>query len=121
MRPIRSQRTLLPSKLFLIIVEKPPRARKEVSSIMVICVPKLFHLPGRTQADSFNCGVYTCLAWTMFVAVEQDKPALWMEIDTLEDLDQIIVKPFWDLHENKEDPMVHFHYKLCRLMEFLLD
>ena len=57
----------------------------------------------------------------MFVAVERDQPDLWMEINTLGDLDQFIVKPFWELHENKEDRMVHFRYKLCRLMEFLLD
>jgi hypothetical protein len=75
----------------------------------------------RTQNDSSNCGVYTCLAWTMFVAVKRDQPVLWTEINTLGDLDQLIVKPFWDLHENKEDRMVHFRYKLCRLMEFLLD
>jgi hypothetical protein len=31
------------------------------------------------------------------------------------------VKPFWDLHENKEDRMINFRYRLCRLMEFFLD
>jgi hypothetical protein len=38
----------------------------------------------------------------MFVAVERDNPALWTKIDTLADLEKNIVKPFWDLHENKE-------------------
>jgi hypothetical protein len=28
-----------------------------------------------------------------------------MEINTLGNLDQIIVKPFWELQENKEDHM----------------
>jgi hypothetical protein len=73
------------------------------------------------QSDGFNCGVYTCLAWTMFVAVKGDKPALWMEIHMLPDLDKKIVKPFWDLHENKQDCMINFRYRLCRLMEFFLD
>jgi hypothetical protein len=72
------------------------------------------------QADSWNCGVYTCLAWTMFVTVERDTPALWKEIDTLADLDSKIVRPFWDVHENKEDQMVNFRYRMCRLMEYFL-
>ncbi len=72
------------------------------------------------QADSWNCGVYTSLTWTMFVAVERDTPALWREINTLADLDSKIVRPFWDLHENKEDRMVNFRYRMCRLMEYFL-
>jgi hypothetical protein len=43
------------------------------------------------------------------------------KIETLADLDKEIVKPFWDLHENKEDRMINFRYRLCRLMEFFLD
>jgi hypothetical protein len=119
MRPIPSPRTLLPSSLFLIIAECTKSKKGgffNVGNMRPEALPS-----ARTQADSFNCGVYTCLAWTMFVAVKRNQPALWMEINTLGDLDQIIVKPFWDLHENKEDCMIHFHYKLCRLMEFLLD
>jgi hypothetical protein len=73
------------------------------------------------QRDGYNCGVYTCLTWTMFVAVKRDNPALWMKIETLADLDKMIVKPFWDLHENKEDRMINFRYRLCRLMDFILD
>jgi hypothetical protein len=42
-------------------------------------------------------------------------------METLADLDKEIVKPFWDLHENKEDCMINFRYRLCRLMEFFLD
>ena len=73
------------------------------------------------QSDGYNCGVYSCLAWTMFVAIERDQPELWIKIDTLADLDLLIVKPFWELHDNKEDRMLHFCYRLCRLMEYFLD
>jgi hypothetical protein len=44
-----------------------------------------------------------------------------MKMDPLADLDKEIVKQFWDLHENKEDPMMNFRYRLCRLMKFFLD
>jgi hypothetical protein len=82
--------------------------------------------PGRipsakTQSDGCNCGVYTCLSWSMFVAVERTNPGLWTKIETLTDLNKEIVKPFWDLHENKEDHMINFRYRICRLMEFFLD
>jgi hypothetical protein len=73
------------------------------------------------QSDGYKCGVYICLAWSMFVALEQENPGLWTKIDTLADLDKEIVKPFWDLHENKEDHMINFRYRLCRLMELFLD
>jgi hypothetical protein len=73
------------------------------------------------QSDGFNCGVYTCLSWSMFVAVKRNNPGLWTKIETLADLDKEIVKLFWDLHENKEDHMINFRYRLCRLMEFFLD
>jgi hypothetical protein len=73
------------------------------------------------QSDGCNCGVYTCLSWSMFVAVKRNNPGLWTKIETLANLDKEIVKPFWDLHENKEDRMINFRYRLCRLMEFFLD
>jgi hypothetical protein len=57
----------------------------------------------------------------MFVAVKRNNPGLWTKIETLANLDKEIVKPFWDLHENKEDRMINFRYRLCRLMEFFLD
>jgi hypothetical protein len=75
----------------------------------------------KSQLDGCNCGVYTCLSWSMCVAVERNNPDLWTKIETLADLDKEIVKPFWDLHENKEDHMINFGYRLCRLMEFFLD
>jgi hypothetical protein len=78
-------------------------------------------LSAKYQSDGCNCGVYTCLSWSMFVAVEQSNPGLWTKIETLADLDKEIVKPFWDLHENKEDRMSNFPCRLCRLMEFFLD
>jgi hypothetical protein len=43
------------------------------------------------------------------------------EIETLADLDKEIVKPFLNLHENKEDRMINFRYRICRLMEFFVD
>jgi hypothetical protein len=80
------------------------------------------HIPSaKTQSDGCNCGVYTCLSWSMFLAVERTNPGLWTKIESLADLDKEIVKPFWDLHENKEDPMINFRYIICRLMEFFLD
>jgi hypothetical protein len=75
----------------------------------------------KTQSDGCNCGVYTRLSWSMFVAVERTNPALWTKVETLADLDKEIVKPFWNLHENKEDHMINFRYRICRLMEFLLN
>jgi hypothetical protein len=57
----------------------------------------------------------------MFVAVERTNPGLWTKIESLADLDKEIVKPFWDLNENKEDRMINFRYRKCRLMEFFLD
>jgi hypothetical protein len=57
----------------------------------------------------------------MLVAVERKDPGLWPRIDTLADLDKEIVKPLWDLHDDKEDCMINFQYRLCRLMEFFLD
>jgi hypothetical protein len=75
----------------------------------------------KTQSDGCNCGVYTCLSWSMFVAVERTDPDLWTKIETLADLDKEIVKPFWDLHENKEDGMINFRYRICRLVEVFLD
>jgi hypothetical protein len=57
----------------------------------------------------------------MFVAAKRKDPGLWTRINTLADLDKEIVKPFWDLHENKEDCMINFRYRLCRLMEFFRD
>jgi hypothetical protein len=57
----------------------------------------------------------------MLVAAERNNPGLWTKIDTLADLDKDVVKPFWDLHENKEDRMLNFRYRLCRLMEYFLD
>jgi hypothetical protein len=57
----------------------------------------------------------------MFVAVKRNNPGLWTKIETLANLDKEIVKPFWDLHENKEDRMINFRYIICRLMEFFLD
>jgi hypothetical protein len=74
----------------------------------------------KNQSDGCNCGVYTCLP-SIFVAVERTNPGLWTKIETLADLDKEIVKPFWDLHENKEDRMINFRYRICRLMEFFLD
>ena len=74
----------------------------------------------KQQQDCFNCGVYACLTWSMFVAVERDNPSLWDQIDSLANLDSLVVKPFWDLHNNCEDRMIHFRYKLCRLMEYCL-
>jgi hypothetical protein len=73
------------------------------------------------QSDGCNFGVYTCLSWSMFVAVERNNPGLWTKIEALADLDKEIVKSFWDLYENKEDRMINFRYRLCRLMEFFLD
>jgi hypothetical protein len=79
-------------------------------------------LSAKTQSDGCNCGVYTRLcSWSMFVAVERTNPGLWTKIETLADLDKEIVKPFWDLHENKEDRMINFRYRICRLMEFFLE
>jgi hypothetical protein len=79
-------------------------------------------IPSATyQSDGCNCGVYTCLSWSMFVAVERNNPGLWTKIETLADLDKEIVKPFWDLHENKEVYLINFRYRICRLMEFFLD
>jgi hypothetical protein len=43
------------------------------------------------------------------------------KIKSLADLVKEIVKPFWDLHENKEDRIINFRYRICRLMEFFLD
>jgi hypothetical protein len=57
----------------------------------------------------------------MFVAVERNNPDLWTKIETLTNLDKEIAKPFLDLHENKDDRMINFRYRLCRLMEFFLD
>jgi hypothetical protein len=73
----------------------------------------------KTQSDGCNCGVYTSLSWSMFVAVERTNPGIWTKIEILADLDKEIVKPF--LHENKEDRMINFQYRICRLMEFFLD
>jgi hypothetical protein len=75
----------------------------------------------KSQLDGCSCGVYTCLSWSMFVAVEWNNPGLGTKIETLADLDKEIVKPFLDLHKNKEDHMINFRYRLCRLMEFFLD
>jgi hypothetical protein len=75
----------------------------------------------KTQSDGCKCGVYNSLSWSMFVAVKRTNPGLWTKIETLADLDKEIVKPFWDLHENKEDRMINFGYRICRLMEFFLD
>jgi hypothetical protein len=75
----------------------------------------------KTQSDGCNCGVYTCLSWSIIVAVEWTNPGLWTKIETLAGLDKEIVKPFWDLHENKEDRMINFPYIICRLMEFFLE
>jgi hypothetical protein len=75
----------------------------------------------KTQSDGCNCGVYTCLSWSMFVAVEWTNPGLWTKIETFAGLDKEIAKPFWDLRENKEDRMINFRYRICRLMEFFLD
>jgi hypothetical protein len=75
----------------------------------------------KTQSDGCNCGIYTSLSWSMFVAVERTNPGLWTKIETLADLDKEIVKSFWDLHQNKEDRMINFRYRICRLMEFFLD
>ena len=75
----------------------------------------------KRQGDGYNCGVYTSLSWSMFVAVERTNPGLWTKIETLADLDKEIVKPFWDLHENKHDRMINFRYRICRLKEFFLD
>jgi hypothetical protein len=88
-------------------VEQKPEARRGDSSMLAICVPK--RIPStKGQSDGCNCGVYTCLSWSMFVAVERSNPGLWTNIETLADLDKEIVKPFWDLHENKEDRMINF-------------
>jgi hypothetical protein len=57
----------------------------------------------------------------MFVAVERNNPGLWTKIETLAGLDKEIVKPFLELHENKEDRMINFRYRLCQHMEFFLD
>jgi hypothetical protein len=75
----------------------------------------------KKQSEGSNCGVYTSLSWLMFVAVEQTKPGLWTKIGTFAGLDKEIAKPFWDLHENKNDRMINFRYRICRLMEFFLD
>jgi hypothetical protein len=75
----------------------------------------------KTQSDGCNCGVYTYLSWSMFVTVERTNPGLWTKIETLADLDKEMLKPFWDLHENKEDRMINFRYRICRLMEFFLN
>jgi hypothetical protein len=74
----------------------------------------------KQQKDTWNCGIYVCLTWSMFVAVERDKPSIWTKIKTLDDLNTQIVLPFWDLHENVQDRMIHFRIKLCRLMEYFL-
>jgi hypothetical protein len=80
------------------------------------------HIPSaKIQSDGCNCGVYTSLSWSMCVAVKRTNPVLWTKIETLADLDKEIVKPFWDLHQNKEDRMINFPYRICRLMEFFLD
>jgi hypothetical protein len=55
------------------------------------------------------------------MALERTNPGLWTKIESLADLDKEIVKPFWDLHENKEDRMINFRYRICLLMEFFLD
>jgi hypothetical protein len=73
------------------------------------------------QLYGYNCAVYTCLSWSMFLAVKRNNPGLWTKVETLANLDKEIVKPFWDLHENKEDGMINFRYGLCRLIEFFLD
>jgi hypothetical protein len=80
------------------------------------CIPS-----AKTQSYGCNWGVYTCLSWSMFVAVKRTNPGPWTKIETLADLDKEIVKPFWDLHENKENRMINFRYRICRLMEFFLD
>jgi hypothetical protein len=68
-------------------------------------------LSAKTQSYGCNFGVYTFLSWSMFVAVERTNPGLWTKIETLADLDKEIVKPFWDLHGNKEDGMINFRWK----------
>jgi hypothetical protein len=50
----------------------------------------------KTQSDGCNCGVYTCLSWSMVVAVERTNQGLWTKIESLADLEKEIVKPFWD-------------------------
>jgi hypothetical protein len=75
----------------------------------------------KTKSDGCNCGVDTCLSWSMFVAVKRTNQGLWTKIESLADLDKEIAKPFWDLQENKEDRMINFRYIICRLMEFFLD
>jgi hypothetical protein len=94
-------------------VDQKPKARRGDSSMLAICFPNVFHLPSTRAMD--------VTALPMFVAVKQNNPGLWTKIETLADLDKKIVKPFWDLHENKEDRMINFRYRLCRLMEFFLD
>jgi hypothetical protein len=75
----------------------------------------------KTQSNGCNCDVYTSPSWLMSVAVERTNPGLWTKIETLSDLDKEIVKPFWDLHENKEDHMINFQFRICWFMQFFLD
>jgi hypothetical protein len=35
------------------------------------------------QLDGYNCDAYTCLSWSMFVAVKRNNPGLWTKIETL--------------------------------------
>jgi hypothetical protein len=83
--------------------EQKPKARRGDSSMsLATCVPNVFHLPRPRAMD------VTSLSWSMFVAVERTNPGLWTKIKTLADLDKEIVKPLWDLHENKEDRLINF-------------
>ena len=74
----------------------------------------------KQQRDGYNCGVYASLNWSMFVEVERDQSSLWDSINTLDDLDTSIVKPFWERQQNDQNRLIHFRYKLCRLMEYFL-
>ena len=73
----------------------------------------------KQQMDGYNCGVFASLNWSMFVEVEPDKPSL-CPIKSLHHVEEMIVKPFWDCQPNTQDRLVHFRYKLCRLMEYFL-
>jgi hypothetical protein len=100
-------------------VEQKPKATRGDSSMLAICVPNVFHLPRPRAMDV--TAVYILFFWSMYVAAERTNPGLWTKIETLADLDKEVVKPFWDLHENKEDPMIKFRYIICRLMESFQD
>ena len=70
-----------------------------------------------SQRDGFNCGCFTSLNGSMLLSIERDNPSLWNQILTFDDFESKIVRPFWMLQINVSDRMLHFRYKVLRMME----